>query len=61
MARSSWRPSRRDEQMEMEEPFQALRRQSDDSFEDWAPSLLRPRLEVSGNTSQDHWDRSEAK
>lgn len=52
MARSSWLPSLWREQREMMEPFQALRRQFDEMFEDWsegmsAPSMLKPRLEVS--------------
>lgn len=52
MAQSSWLPSLWREQRELVEPFQALKRQLDDMFEDWsegmsAPSMLKPRLEVS--------------
>jgi HSP20 family protein len=52
MARSSWPPSLWGEPRDIPEPFQALRRRLDDFFEDWtqdlhAPSILRPRLEIS--------------
>jgi HSP20 family protein len=52
MSRNSWLPSFWNERREIQEPFQVLRRQLDDLFEDWThdirgPSSLRPRLELS--------------
>jgi HSP20 family protein len=56
MARSSWSPSPWREPEDIPEPFQALRRQYDDTFEEGArdlraPSILKLRLEISEGES----------